>query len=205
MSGLFPKPDDSHRRKSPWEKKRKENAHAFDLFEHYLHSEQRSLEATAAHYSTELEYVSKLYKENDWESRALAYEHDRINREIDIQILRPEDVTMLDMHEKHFKIAEYAENIAIKGLYFIDQYITDAQAAKQSNLEPPKPPPLTAEQVLKVADFATKLKRLTLGAAGTITEHKTTVDYSRLSDDELKKLKELADKTKSDNSEDDDG
>lgn len=203
MSSLFPAPEKYKAKKTPWNKRSAESAHAFDLFEHFLHSENRSLEATSQYYKVDLPYVQNLYKDYNWESRALAYDHNKLNEEIDIQVLDPEELTREDMHEKHFKIAEYAENIAIKGFYILDKYINEAEVARQQGQDAPKAPPLTAEQIIKVADFATKLKRLTLGEAGSITEHKSSMDYSKLSMDELKKLKELAEKTKPANAQED--
>lgn len=197
-------PTKSIAKKKKWERQKDENDGTYKIFEQYLVSEPRSVENLADKLQLNIDYVRKLAIEYQWDARTLAYDGEQLNLDISAEIIEPKEITIKEMREKHLKIADLAENIAVKGFYFLDRYINDTELAKQNGTELPKSPPLQAKEIIQIAEYGAKLKRLTLGEVSNISEKRTKIDYSKLSDDELKQLKQLADKYKpgEDNGED---
>lgn len=181
-----------------WEQKNNEPKLAFDLFEHFLNSSSRSVANTAIAFNLDPEYVLKFYEENQWEARALSYDKHILNKEIGVEIIEPEKLTNPLMRERHLKIANLAENYAAMGLYLWNAYLADSKVCKEKGLEIPEPPLATMDQIIRAADFGTRLARLTMEMPSTITENRKQLDYSKLSVDELQQLRQLASKTKKD-------
>jgi len=174
-------------KKQKWDIVPHESKLAFSMFEHFLHSETRNLAETTTEFKMDMAFTSDLYNKYAWESRALAFDHQRLNDEIGIEVLQPSEVTAKTTKERHIKMADLGETVATKGLYLWDKYLNEAKIADDNGIDRPKAPPITVEQIVRIADSFTKLKRLTIGEATTITENRT-VDLKKLDNDVLEKM-----------------
>ncbi len=178
-------------KKQKWHQILHESAMAFQMFEHFLHSNTRNIAETAQEFKMDMDYTSDLYNKYAWEARALAFDHQRLNEEIGIEVLQPSEVTAKTTKERHIKMADLGETVATKGLYLWDKYLNECKIADDNGIDRPKGPPISIEQIVRTADSFTKLKRLTIGEATNITENRT-VDLTKLDNETLAKMLEAA-------------
>lgn len=129
---------------------------------------------------------------NDWEDRAFRKEAELVQLEVkEAEIVQSDEYLKADMKDRHRVLCQQLEYVVQKGVQYYARYMNDLDQAQKEDLPQPKRPPITLDSLTRCADQVIKLSRLTEGEATNINEQKKTVDYSKLSIDELKQLKAL--------------
>jgi hypothetical protein len=174
----------------PWEKQQREGLEAFEYFQYYLSLATRDVAAVASKFDIAPAFMQDVAKKYSWVSRANAYDHNAIA--VEAQIIPAHESAVMDMAEKHIVLARQAQQVAATGLQILNQYLKEAEFAKQTGSDLPPKPFLKAEEIVKLGKFGIDIERLSMGEATSKTESK--VDFGRLSDDELQQLLALSDK-----------
>lgn len=176
----------------PWDKQVREKPEEFKYFHSYLVSKERRLDKLSQELNLQESYLKDLSRKNRWDERVAAYDVSQleVTTALSVELLSSKESNVAHMTEKHLYIAQSAQEVGMVALKYLHECI------KSQNSDEPKKPIITGEQIIKILDFGSRLERLTLGEATAITETKKTVDYSKLSNEELALFKQLAEKSR---------
>lgn len=186
-------------KKLPWDRMNREKPEHFEAFQHYLASTVRSLPDTAEKCQLQVPFVQSLAKTYNWLARANAYDSHSLIMPDEAEIIPSEVSTIKEMTNAHVAMARKAQKVAITALHVLDKYMADYEFARQAGQDLPARPYLKPEEIVKIGKFGVDLERLSLGEATSRTESKS-IDYSSLSDEELKMLQSLLDKAEPESS-----
>jgi hypothetical protein len=183
------------KRNNPLHKTMRETSSEHQLFTRFL--ECPDIEKLSDLTGVQESVLIMIAKKNDWEERKFASEAAQVGLQVtEAELIPTEEFLKSDMRTRHRQLCHQLEWIAQKGVSYYGRYMAGLEAAEKAGEEQPKRPPISLDSLTKFVEATVRLSRLTEGEASSITETKTTVDYSKLSVEELKELKRLNDLSK---------